>query len=200
MPVETHPWHAGCIYLPERAFAGLSFRLKRNGKEQTMKFNRANSRNAAIALAVSACFGTACAMAADKPQEPNPKFEQFDRNHDGFLTRDEVRSIRDFGKAFDQADENRDGKLDQAEFAKADAIHDRIVAGKYVDDSMITAKVKAALLKEPDLKSLDVSVETMRGEVLLSGFVKNDGQRRRALKAAVAVAGVASVKDAMVVR
>jgi hyperosmotically inducible protein len=165
-----------------------------------MMFNRAISRNTAITLAVSAAFGTACVMAADKSQEPNPKFEQLDRNHDGFLTRDEVRGIRDFGTAFDQADENRDGKLDQAEFIKADAIHDRIAAGKYVDDSVITAKVKAALLQEPELKSLDVSVETMRGQVLLSGFVRDEGQRRKALKVAVAVNGVASVKDAMVVR
>ena len=165
-----------------------------------MKSNRAISRSTAIALAMSAAFGTARVMAADKPQEPGQKFEQLDRNHDGFLTRDEVRGIRDFGKAFDQADENKDGKLDPAEFAKADAIHDRIAAGTYVDDSVITAKVKAALLKEPDLKSLDVSVETMRGEVLLSGFVKDEGQRQKAMKVAVAVNGVASVKDAMVVR
>lgn len=165
-----------------------------------MMFNRAISRNSAIALAVSTALGTASVMAADKPLEPNPKFEQLDKNHDGFLTRDEVSGIPNFGKAFNQADENRDGKLDQAEFMKADAIHDRIAAGAYVDDSVITAKVKAALLKEPDLKSLDVSVETMRGEVLLSGFVKDEGQRQKALKVAVAVNGVASVKDAMVVR
>ena len=148
----------------------------------------------------AAAFGAVSAAAADKPQEPNPKFEQLDRNHDGFLTRDEVRGIRDFGRAFDQADKNKDGKLDPAEFLEADAIHDRIAAGMYVDDSVVTAKVKAALLKEPDLKSLDVSVETLHGEVLLSGFVKDEGQRQKALKVAVAVTGVASVKDAMVVR
>ena len=55
-------------------------------------------------------------------------------------------------------------------------------------------------LKEPDLKSLDVSVETLRGEVLLSGFVTDDVQRRKALNAAVAVNGVVSVKDALMVR
>ncbi len=165
-----------------------------------MKLNRAISRNAAIVLAASATFGAAAVMAADKSQEPNPKFEQLDRNHDGFITRDEVSGIRDFGRAFDEADANKDGKLDPAEFAKADAIHDRIVAGTYVDDSIVTAKVKAALLKAPDLKSLDVSVETLHGEVLLSGFVKDQNQRDKAMKVAIAVNGVASVKDAMVVR
>ena len=90
--------------------------------------------------------------------------------------------MRDFARAFSEADENKDGKLDRDEFMKAEAIHDRIVAGKYVDDSIVTAKVKAALLKEPDLKSLDVSVETLRGEVLLSGFVKDERQRKKRRK------------------
>jgi hyperosmotically inducible periplasmic protein len=165
-----------------------------------MNFNHAISRKTAAALVVSAAFGTAAVAAADKPQVPNPKFEQLDKNHDGLLSKDEVRGIPDYGKAFEQADENKDGRLDPSEFIKAEAIQDRIAAGKYVDDSVITAKVKAALLKEPDLKSLDVSVETLRGQVLLSGFVKDEGQRQKALKTAVAVNGVASVKDAMVVR
>jgi hypothetical protein len=48
--------------------------------------------------------------------------------------------------------------------------------------------VKAALLREPQLKSLDVSVETYRGEVLLSGFVKDEKQRAQAQKAASTIA------------
>ena len=163
-------------------------------------FDRAISRKTAIALAVSTAFVTAPAIAADKSEAPNPKFVQLDKNHDGFLTREEVRGIRDYGKAFDQADENKDGRLDASEFIKAEAIHDRIVAGKYVDDSIVTAKVKAALLKEPDLKSLDVKVETLHGEVLLSGFVTDPTQREKAMKVAIAVNGVTSVKDAMLVR
>ncbi len=99
-----------------------------------------------------------------------------------------------------EADDNRDGKLDQHEFLKAESLHDRIVTGKYVDDSVITAKVRAALLKEPQLKSLDVSVETYKGEVLLSGFVRDEEQRRKAMQVAIAVNGVASVKDAMLIR
>lgn len=160
-----------------------------------MNFNRAFPQLAAVTLAVSAALGTSPAAAID-----NAKFEQLDRNRDGVLTRDEVRQLRDFARPFSEADENKDGKLDAAEFVKAQAIHDRIVAGKYVDDSVLTAKVKAALLKEPELKSLDVSVETLRGEVLLSGFVKDERQREKATKVATGVNGVASVKDAMVVR
>lgn len=166
-----------------------------------MKFNRAIPRLSAIAFSIGALLSAAPqAGAADEAKADNPKFVKLDKNRDGVLTRDEVRHIRDYARAFSEADENKDGKLDQAEFVKAEAIHDRIVAGKYVDDAVLTAKVKAALLKEPELKSLDVSVETLRGEVLLSGFVKDQAQRDKAMKAAVAVNGVTAVKDALVVR
>ena len=166
-----------------------------------MKFNRAISRNAAIALAASAAFGTASSvMAADKPQEANPKFVKMDKNKDGFITRDEVTGIRWYDKAFDQADENRDDRLDQTEFVKAEAIQDRMAAGKYVSDSALTAKVKAALIKEQKLKALDVNVETLGGEVMLSGFVRDEAQRTKAIQVANSVNGVASVRDALVVK
>jgi len=165
-----------------------------------MKFNRALPRTAAMALAVA---GALCAMnpaVAVDAQGGNPKFDRLDTNRDGFISRAETREIRDYSKAFNEADENKDGKLDRSEFIKAESIHDRIATGKYVDDSLLTAKVKAALLKEPALKSLDVSVETLRGEVLLSGFVTDLSQKEKAMKAAISVNGVTAVKDAMVVR
>jgi hyperosmotically inducible protein len=166
-----------------------------------MKFNRAVPRVAAFAFAISAAFAAPSARAADVNEHmPNAKFDALDKNKDGLLSRDEVKGLRNYGQAFDAADANKDGKLDRAEFTNAEAIHDRMVAGNYVDDSVITARVKTALLQEPELKSLDVSVETQNGVVLLSGFVRDDGQRQKAMKAAVKVGGVASVKDALVVR
>lgn len=149
--------------------------------------------------AIAATFCAVPALAAEASRT-NPNFSALDRNRDGVLTPDEVRHLPDFTTAFREADENRDGRLDPAEFVKAQAIHDRTLAGKYVEDAVLTARVKAALLQEPDLKSLDVSVESRRGEVLLSGFVTDAAQRQKALKATVAVNGVLSVKDAMVVR
>lgn len=165
-----------------------------------MTFNREILRAAAMSVAVAAAVGIQLAAAEDKPKSPDPKFDKLDKNRDGYVSRDEVRSLRDYGKAFEQADANKDGKLDRGEFVKAEAIHDRIVTGKYVDDSLVTAKVKAALLREPELNSMDVSVETQAGEVMLSGFVQDDRQRQKALKVASAVSGVASVKDAMRVK
>ena len=167
-----------------------------------MKFNRAIPRATGLALAIGAALYAAPSLSAaeDAATPDNPKFTKLDRNRDGVLTRDEVRHIRDYAKAFIEADENKDGKLDPAEFVKAEAIHDRILTGKYVADSILTAKVKAALFQEPELKSLDVSVETVRGEVLLSGFVMDADQREKAMKIATGVNGVVSVKDAMTIR
>ena len=70
----------------------------------------------------------------------------------------------------------------------------------YVEDSVITAKVKAALLRAPELKSRDVEVETDHGRVMLTGIVRSQAERDHAVKTAAAVDGVTDVKDALVVR
>lgn len=65
--------------------------------------------------------------------------------------------------------------------------------GTDIDDSLLTANVKAALLDNVDIKSFDFKVETRKGEVLLSGFVDNQTQIDHALAIARAVPGVVSV-------
>ena len=67
-------------------------------------------------------------------------------------------------------------------------------------DAVITARVLAALLGQPEAKSLDVSVETLDGEVRLTGFVRDEAQRRKALKIVSAVTGVAAVRDKLAKR
>lgn len=69
--------------------------------------------------------------------------------------------------------------------------------GEYVDDSVITVKVKAAILGEPTLKSAEINVETFKGVVQLSGFVSSREAESRAVVVARSVAGVKSVKDDM---
>jgi osmotically-inducible protein OsmY len=73
-------------------------------------------------------------------------------------------------------------------------------SGQYVDDSVITTKVKSALLADPDVKSLDIGVETYKGEVQLSGFVNNAEQARKAVEIAKSVKGVRSVKNSLIVK
>jgi hyperosmotically inducible protein len=68
-------------------------------------------------------------------------------------------------------------------------------AGEYTTDSALTAKVKAALLGDPGLKSLSVSVTTYRSEVLLSGFVNSADQIQKAVSVTRGVEGVQSVKN-----
>ncbi|HTD05166.1 BON domain-containing protein [Undibacterium sp.] len=69
--------------------------------------------------------------------------------------------------------------------------------GNKIDDSVITAQVKSAMLADPDMKSLDVSVTTQKGEVQLSGFVDNNKQLTHAVDVAKTVDGVASVVNHM---
>ena len=68
-------------------------------------------------------------------------------------------------------------------------------AGEYVDDSVITAKVKASIFNEPTLKSTEINVETFKGDVQLSGFVAQPGDAQRAVEVARSVKGVVSVKN-----
>ena len=72
--------------------------------------------------------------------------------------------------------------------------------GELIDDSVITTKVKAALVKDPVVSALAVSVETRKGIVVLSGFVDNESQARRAAEVAAGVQGVVSVKSGLVVK
>lgn len=69
--------------------------------------------------------------------------------------------------------------------------------GEYIDDSVITTKVKAAIFNEPSLKSAEINVETFKGEVQLSGFINSSADINKAVEVARTVKGVTSVKNAM---
>ncbi|MCE5275840.1 MAG: BON domain-containing protein [Deltaproteobacteria bacterium] len=73
-------------------------------------------------------------------------------------------------------------------------------AGQYVDDSVITTKVKAAIFEEPTLKSLQIKVKTYQGVVQLSGFVDSDQRVKKAGEIAGSVEGVKSVKNDLIVK
>ena len=73
-------------------------------------------------------------------------------------------------------------------------------AGEYVDDATVTAKVKAAVLGEATLKSAEINVETYKGTVQLSGFVRSRADIDKAVQVARGVKGAMSVKNDMIVK
>jgi osmotically-inducible protein OsmY len=73
-------------------------------------------------------------------------------------------------------------------------------AGRVVDDSVITGKVKAALVADPTTKAHQISVETFKGVVQLSGFVDSSEARSRAGQVAQQVEGVKDVKNELELR
>ena len=72
--------------------------------------------------------------------------------------------------------------------------------GEYVDDTVITTKVKAAILNEPTLKVAQINVETFKGTVQLSGFVRSQADINKAVQIARGVGGVTSVRNDMRLR
>ncbi len=72
--------------------------------------------------------------------------------------------------------------------------------GEYIDDTVLTTKVKAAVFNEPSLKSAEINVETFKGAVQLSGFVSSQTDINKAAEIAGSVSGVKSVKNDMRVK
>jgi len=93
-------------------------------------------------------------------------------------------------------DKTRQAAATTADKTKDAGARTRVAAS----DTAITTKVKAGLVKEPDLESLGIHVETEKGVVMLSGFVNSKAEADKALKVAKGVEGVTSVKSAIKVK
>lgn len=76
----------------------------------------------------------------------------------------------------------------------------RSATGEYIDDTVITGKVKAAILKHPDLRSSEINVETFKSVVQLSGFITSQAEIEAAVEVARSVAGVKAVTNDMRLR
>jgi osmotically-inducible protein OsmY len=72
--------------------------------------------------------------------------------------------------------------------------------GEYLDDSVISTKVKTSLLNDPKVKLLHINVETFKGVVQLSGFVNNNEAATRAVDLARRVKGVKQVNNSLIVK
>lgn len=87
-----------------------------------------------------------------------------------------------------------------ASLVACEAISGKETAGQYVDDATITARVKSALAADPVVKAREVSVETFKSEVQLSGFVRTPDEAAKAAQIAARVPGVRAVRNNLAVR
>lgn len=69
--------------------------------------------------------------------------------------------------------------------------------GEYIDDSVITTRVKAAIFNDSTLKASEINVETFKGEVQLSGFINSKEDMNKAVELTRSINGVESVKNDM---
>jgi osmotically-inducible protein OsmY len=72
--------------------------------------------------------------------------------------------------------------------------------GEYIDDSVITTKVKAAIFNEPTLKSTEINVKTFKGIVQLSGFVSSQADISKAMEVAKTIVGAKFVRNSLYVK
>ncbi|MDO9065024.1 MAG: BON domain-containing protein [Sulfuricella sp.] len=105
------------------------------------------------------------------------------------------------GKKIDQTANEAGKKIGEA----ADKVGEKLgeqgaKTGVAIDDAEITAKVKAAIFAEPGLKTLQISVDTVKGVVTLSGSVDSQPSSDRAKALAGAVAGVKEVENRLVLK
>ena len=188
-----------------------------------MKIHSPNFALHSVLIAVLVASVVACNKAPDPLGMPAPSTTVGTEIDDSVIT-SSVRSVL-LGdpdiKSFDIKVETRKGEvmlsgfvdnLAQIERAKAatltvsgvKSIQNNVTlkgapstVGNKIDASIITTKVKAALLNDADIKSFDISVVTRIDEVLLSGFVNNQAQMDRAIEIARTVEGVAKVTNEM---
>lgn len=137
-----------------------------------------------------------------KNQSPlGAEFAQLDDNKDEKLSRAEAGKDTLFtSQNFIKADKNKDGKLNLDEFSKFKSADQQKKTSQALDDSAVTTKVKAKILATKGLKSYQISVETFKGEVILSGFVDSAEAKVKAGQVAASVGGVKSVKNSLEVK
>lgn len=109
-----------------------------------------------------------------------------------------------FATSFEFAQAQYEGTMEKAgkkiDQSKDNASKKTKKAGEYLDDSAITAKIKAAILSDPLLKVSDIKVTTTKGVVELSGTVDSQQSVNRALEIANSAASVSSVKNEMQIK
>jgi len=114
---------------------------------------------------------------------------------------DKPRTAETAGQRIDRAADETGKKMGAAADRVADKLGEEgTKVGVAIDDTEITTKVKAAILAEHGLKTLQISVDTVHGVVTLTGSVDSRTSSHRARELAGAVAGVKKVENRLVVK
>jgi hyperosmotically inducible protein len=100
----------------------------------------------------------------------------------------------------DQAGAVAKGVSNVKKVHNAISLHDKTSMGTKLDDTMLTGKVKAALMDDSEVKSGQINVESRGGTVQLAGFVTGEKMRKRALEVASKVEGAKKVDDALYIK
>ncbi len=119
--------------------------------------------------------------------------------HAGTADKVDAKTIKQTSDA-DKPAKDKPAKEKSAKSTSKDSASKNESPGEYVDDAVITGKVKAAVLEEPSLKSAEINVETFKGVVQLTGFVGSRADINKAVAVAKGVAGVKSVKNDMILK
>lgn len=156
-----------------------------------------NIMRACIALLMLLLCAGALAQ-GDPAALPGPRsdFVALDRNRDGYISKVEALANQEVQKRFASFDMDKDGRLSESEYALAMEDNEK----RILRDSLITARVKAALLAEKGIPSLSIAVETYEGRVQLSGFVKVPDMASRAGRVTASVNGVRTVHNNLTVK
>ena len=107
------------------------------------------------------------------------------------------QSAKEASEKIDQTAEKAEQKMDAAGEAVKEEVKQ---AGEAMDDTAITAKIKAELVRDKELPASQIRVETMQNVVQLSGFVDSAAQKSKAAQVARSVQGVKDVKNDIIVR
>jgi Ca2+-binding EF-hand superfamily protein len=153
-------------------------------------------RRASLTLLLMLLSTTASAQYTGEANPQRPDFATLDRNRDGYISKVEALANQEVQKRFAAFDQDRDGRLSEAEYAAAMQDNEK----RILSDSIITARVKAALLAEKGIPSLSISVETYEAGVQLTGFVKAPDLVSRAGRVTAAVSGVRTVSNNITVK
>jgi hyperosmotically inducible protein len=161
-------------------------------------------KNATLALSLALCAYSASGLTAnaDRPlvQPFASAFSKLDSNQDHRLNHDEAVQDQDLAQHFENADMDRNGSLSEQEFEQFKQAAQQARLEVFLDDTEVTEKIRDELVHDNKTKSLNISVETYKGEVILSGFVETDQQAHRAVEIASSVQGVQAVKNSLVVK